>query len=244
MKTMPKALIKTACLSIALLGATAVVTTVMMPDVAYAKSDKAKGKGKGAAKKAEKAAKATKTKKPYQGGNAIAVATGLHPSQLGNLNAWNNNSGNTNPNSMPGKIAEYERLVIEGYTIEQANLALQADADAAALIDNDGDGLPDYMTATVDCGGYTCEQYDLTPPDANDFADPLDYDAALAQYNADLQALTDANTALATLADPNNPTYDPTIEQDYMDLIANKDQSSNYDALRDAVIAAQTATNP
>ena len=47
MSTLPKTLIKVTCLSIALLGATAVVTTMMVPDAAYAKNDKAKDKGNG-----------------------------------------------------------------------------------------------------------------------------------------------------------------------------------------------------
>lgn len=246
MKNMPKTLVKTVCLSIALLGATAVVTTVTMPDVAYAKSSKSKGKAKGSSNKPAHAA--AKAKKPYQGGNAIAVATGLHPSQLGNLNAWNNNSGNLNPNSMPGKIAEYERLVVDGYIIEQANLLLQADIDAAALIDGDFDGNPDYATSAttcVDAGGadYACDQYDIATIFPN--GDPsLDLDPTNDALKSDYDALLAANSALASLADPANPTYDPTVEQGYMDSIANKDQSSNYDALRDAVIADYLATNP
>ncbi len=225
MTTLPKTLMKVTCLSIALLGATAVVATMTLPDAAYAKSDKAKGKSKdksnkGKSKERSKPAKPAKPVKAaatgggcgsgsYNGGG-VASEIGVHPCQLGNLNAWNNNSGNTNPNSMPGKLAAFEGMVAENIIFKDAISSAKANVEGATL-PADLTGYTSTTTCSMD--GYCT--YDVTglPTDPTDPA----YDPNVEQlvaYNGYVDALIAAEDNFAANG------HDTAAE---LDAIANKD---------------------
>ena len=100
MATTQNKYLRAACLSFALIGATAFVATMATTDVAYAKSanaDKAKDKAKDKKPKKEKRAKPTKAAKPIKHVKPVIVAKvkkkdflaeyGLHASDLGGLNS-------------------------------------------------------------------------------------------------------------------------------------------------------------
>ncbi len=230
MFTLPKTFVKVTCLSIALLGATAVVGTMTLPDVAYAKSDKSKGKSKGKGKQNKSA-----SAKVYKGqGNAVALALGVHPSELGNLNAWNNNSDNMNPNSMPGKLALYEELILAGWTVEQAVIDETGtlaglpfpgtDLSGYALVDANGNTYYDIAAIDADLGG-------LLPP--------------LTLTNEEYQQILDYNSQVVVLnsAQDSFITYDYGAEETTLDDIANKPISDSlFNTIRDWIISSFTSS--
>ena len=154
--------LKACSLSVALLGSVAIVTSIAMPDVAYAKSgngngggngggnDNGNGNGNGNGKsdksgggKAEKSTKksggdtsAVKKKKTKKTATVvepeveveakpkkkdIAGELGVHPSELGALNAAHANENalkNASPNSRVGRIAAYRDAVLAGEGLE------------------------------------------------------------------------------------------------------------------------------
>lgn len=96
MQELSKSILKAGCMSLALLGATAVVTVMIAPDTAYAGSEKSKGKakGKGKAKKAKHEDKNNSCdEKEFKGKGGVAAEIGMHPCALGNMNSLNGKSG-------------------------------------------------------------------------------------------------------------------------------------------------------
>lgn len=243
-------IMKALCLSVALMGATAVVSTLIMPDMAVAKSDKAKGKsdkakgksdkakGKSDNAKGKKPTKAKKAprsqsattegddsesnggKKPYQGGNKIAVALGVHPSELGNLNAWNSNDEADTSSGMPGRLAAFEDYVVWSETMGGA----QGDIDAAQVLF--GDPTCDAVNV-ADC------YYDAAVlfPDGI----PVEGDAGYDDY----LAMVAANDAL-DFVEASGEDYDafgPDAEMAALQDIANKDiDDSLFGAIRDWIL--------
>ena len=217
--------LKAATLSIALLGGTAVVTTIALPDMAFAgngngngggngngngggngngnSADSGNGNGNGksassngggSAKKAQKSqggilkslfqgkddrsevnkTKKTKTKRtqtakiqkkiavatvaPKPRGNKLARALGVHPSELGALNAANASPqalANASPNSRVGKLAIYADEV---GAIQDIQLDLDAAADILASLDTPERSVDEIDVAT---GNAATEKADL-----------------------------------------------------------------------------------
>jgi len=240
MSTLPKTLIKVTCLSIALLGATAVVTTMMVPDAAYAKNDKAKDKGNGNGKdkskdrsakaKGKKAAKPVKIAKAggcgsreFNGNGGVAAEIGVHPCALGNLNAWNNNSGNTNPNSMPGMLAGYEGVIAANLVLQQAVDDALFDVGLAPL---PADLTPYLETTTCSDDGFCT--YDTTGLVDDPLVFDEDYDL-LTAYNGYVDTLITAEMTQQTQA---------VDERMALEDIANKDlDDPTFNAIRNWIIA-------
>ena len=252
-------MIKAACLSVALLGATAVVSTLMMPDIAYAKSEKAKGKSDKAKGKSDKAKGKSKSnkpkakssgnkkstrseasvtdeettekggKKPYQGGNKIAVALGVHPSELGNLNAWNSNDNADDSEGMPGRLAAFEDYVVWSEAMGGA----QADIDAAQAAF--GDPTCDAVVVT-DCA------YD--PAVVFGGVIPVEGDANYDDYLL-LVAANDALNFVGTSGDDYDE-FGEDAEMAALQDIANKDiDETLFATIRDWILAnAETEAEP
>ena len=210
-------------------------------DKAKGKSDKAKGKSGTAKSKAKKttnkSTRATESdeaeqstasgKKPCRGGNKIAVALGVHPSELGNLNAWNSNDAADTSSGMPGRLAAFEDYVVWSEAMGMAT----TDVDAAQLLF--GDPTCDAV-ATTDCS------YDLAAlfPDGI----PADTDAAYQDY---LVAVA-ANDALdfVEMSGGEYDAFGPEAELAAIQDIANKPIDDDlFGAIRDWVLAnAEDAT--
>ena len=131
MATTQNKYLRAACLSFALIGATAFVATMATTDVAYAKSanaDKAKDKAKDKKPKKEKRAKPEKTaklKKPVKVAKIkkkdFLAEYGLHASDLGGLNSLFNKGhkiDTANPNSRWGRVLPFRDAVLAGYALE------------------------------------------------------------------------------------------------------------------------------
>lgn len=232
-------LMTTACLSLALAGPAALAVTLATPGIAVAKDHKDKGKPdkpRGRARaEAKKAAKQTRVKADSAGGGCksgsysgggVAGEIGVHPCQLGNLNAWNGKSGNADPNSMPGRLDGFEQIVAENLALEAAvNDALLAVAVAPLPADTAGYGQTDACSADRYC------TYDLSTvvDDPLNPDDDGDYDL-LAAYNGYVDALIAAEGDYADNA---------VDERATLAGIANKDiDDATFDAIR-AWIAAR-----
>lgn len=201
-------LLKATCLSLATLGATSFVITMAVPDYAYAKG----------AKKGKKPSKSNRGKSGNsrgsngngQRGNVAAQELGVHPSDLGALNAANANwhaLENASPDSRVGKIAIYRDAVLAGQQIDadlaavQEILALGAPARTSSEI---------YDQAVTD--GIIIEGEDLT-------GDP-EYDAALAYE----KALIDEALLIQQQLDQ------PELETSLLEDAANKDVTPEVEA--------------
>lgn len=297
-------LVKACTLSLALLGTTAIAATVALPDLAYAKSENAGGKGNaggngggkgnagghGAGNGGEKGAKAskghssTRTKssngsrsktrsagkpklieawfgkrksstriettrtrvkrtaspttkrvarvtpnrtatkqavasaprpriKPQ--GNKMAALLGVHPSELGALNAANASPtalANASPNSRVGLIAQYRDAVLDGQALE-AELALKRE-----------------------------ELANLTPPER----EISEIDASLQEANADLkEASAPVEELEQTLVDAggSDATIEEQLEGARADELAALDELDELNADKDAAIEYEMAAD-
>lgn len=245
MKKMSLQVLKACSLSVALLGSVAIVAAVSMPDVAYAKSgndngngggngggngksDKSGG-GNGKSDKSDKkaggdAAKSKAKAKAKPKKKDLAEELGVHPSELGALNAAHANPKafeNASPNSRVGRIAAYRDAVIAGEELkaelaekEAALAGMTPPARTSAEVQTDLD-LAAQETATA--AGTVSDLEDALAA-----ADPTDT-AAVAQIEADLAdartTLAEAEAAEATL---NTELADAvayeTLEADVADL--------------------------
>lgn len=220
-------------------------TIMAMPEIAAAKSEKAqKGgkkakqrqskKSKGQAKKVARSVQAPTAeaeaelgggKKAYRGGNAIAVALGVHPSELGNLNAWNNNSVGDMGDGMPKRLAEFEAFVLWSAENEEN----QSLAETAAELF--GDPACDPIVPTK-CAYDLAELFPIAQPVEGD----PDYE--------DFLAVLAGNDALELLAEQqlDGTEYGPEAELAALNDIANKEISDGlFSAIRDWILAKDDA---
>jgi hypothetical protein len=236
-------LVKVLVLTLATCGVAGNAAILTMPDVAIAKSNKQKkgaekakhGKSQKAPKSVGRSATPSQTssngaseesrsgKKPYKGGNAVAVALGVHPSELGNLNAWNGKSGASQEPGMPGRLAEFEALVRLGAEVE----ANKSTVDLAAGVF--GDAPCDPVTPT-DCS------YDLALLFPS--GQPVEGDEGYEDY---LIAAA-ANDALAFLSEQQaeGSEFGWDAEMAALADISNKPVTDNLlTAIRDWILADQ-----
>ena len=155
-------LIRIGCFAIATLGATAVISTVIMPQAAYAKSNNASsnsGNGGGGREtrgnpNRDRTTRTSPSNRPAanprrsdrpntaprRSQNPIStdtapVAAVAHPSELGALNAAHANENalaNASPNSRVGRIAIYRDTVLAGQQLE-TDLSLEQETLAGML---------------------------------------------------------------------------------------------------------------
>jgi hypothetical protein len=210
---------KAAMFGIAAIGATAFIASVAMPDMAFAAG---KGAEKSAGKKGGKsdAAKGKKDR-PAQSqgkGNAFANLMGVHPSELGALNAANANENallNASPNSRVGMIATYRDAVVAGQEMEaELEEAMLAIADMEEPTRSSGDIEADLLAAMED--EFATEEELMA----------LEDELAAAVIYEDAQAtITELEDALLE---------QPALETSLLELAANKPVT---EAIEDAVKA-------
>ncbi|MDP3197966.1 hypothetical protein [Tabrizicola sp.] len=253
--------LKACSLSVALLGSVAIVATVSMPDVAFAKSGNDNGGGNGGgngnggnsdksggsskadkadkAGKSDKSGKSDKADKKKSGGDSaksktkekakakakakpkkkdLAGELGVHPSELGALNAAHANENalkNASPNSRVGRIAAYRDSVLAGealadeLALKEAELAgLDLPSRGADLIKTDLDlAVEESGTAA---GNVTALETQLANTDP---ADTVAIDAINAQLVTARETLTAAELAEAGL----QAEYDNAVAYEAVD---------------------------
>lgn len=271
--------LKACTLSVALLGSAAVVAAVSLPDVAFAKSGNdngggngggnGKGGGNGNADKADKkksdgngSSAKTKTKekaktkakaksKPKK--KDLAEELGVHPSELGALNAAHANANafkNASPNSRVGRIAAYRNAVLAGellaeeLELKEAELAaLPVPARPSSEVKTELD-LAAQETATAE-GIVNGLEDALAAADPTDTAliDQIETDLAAArtdlaaaeQTEAALQGEYDSalayETVEADVAELTQQVEDqPELERSLLEAAANKEVTDEVEA--------------
>ena len=229
MATTQNKFLRAACLSFALIGATAFVATMATTDVAYAKSanaDKAKDKKP----KKEKRAKPTKAAKPIKHVKPVIVAKvkkkdflaeyGLHASDLGGLNSLFNKGhkiDTANPNSRWGRVLPFRDAVLAGYELgydlvdAEASLALLKDpgftsADSQDMLDEA------WLAAEPDMVEIEALEAELLAAQ--------DYEAAVAEVDRLTTAIIDQ----------------PALERDLLEDAANKPVTDAVEAAVEAML--------
>jgi hypothetical protein len=274
MKKTSLQILKACSLSVALLGSVAIVAAVSVPDVAFAKSgndngggngnggghgkpdksdkksgsDKSKAKVKAKSKEKSKSAAKAKPKKPD-----LAEELGVHPSELGALNAAHaspNAFANASPNSRVGRIAAYRDAVIAGEELEAALAEKQAQLDgltAPSRGSAEVQGLLDLAMEETDTAASNVSALETALSEA----DPTDL-ATVTQIQTDLASartsLAEAEAAEAALADELADTVayetlsgevadltqqvedQPELERSLLEAAANKEVTDEVEA--------------
>jgi hypothetical protein len=275
MKKTSLQILKACSLSVALLGSVAIVAAVSVPDVAFAKSgndngggngnggghgkpdksDKKSGSDKFKAKKTkskEKSTTAAKTKaKPKKAD--LAEELGVHPSELGALNAAHANPNafaNASPNSRVGRIAAYRDAVIAGEELEAALAEKQAQLDgltAPTRSSADVQGLLDLAMEETETAASNVSALEtaLTEADPTDLATIGQIETDLANARTSLAEAEAAEAALANeladtvayetlsgeVADLTQQVEDqPELERSLLEAAANKEVTDEVEA--------------
>lgn len=169
-------------------------------DMFKKKRDEPKVKRASKTKSVAKAKAPVASSAPKQRGNPLAQALGVHPSELGALNAANaspNALANASPNSRVGKLAIYAGEVEVSRAIEADLLTAQETLDSLDAPERSG---AEIDLAIADAGTAKSTRQDeldglLADLDAAGGADP-DIEAQIETATADIAALDDEIAAL------------------------------------------------